>query len=429
MRSFRRPSVLLFLAIVNQIGQQAHGQIINQYFPQGIPGYDTGLGVTVQSRVRDEYVAHGIRAGEVVVKPSLTESIGYNSNVSSSAKPRGSLQINTGLTLQGSTDWQRNGLFTYLSVDDVAFPDLPKLNQTSWVAAVGGTHDFGHDQLQLSYTHFNLQQTAADLGGLSLQKPATFHVDDVRASYKADFSRISMTPGIRISEYTFDQASIAGVQSSQQYRDRTSVSGNLTFGYAFAPQRNVLLVFSGYNTQYAFSQLGQASRDNVGLSVLGGLEYTANGVFRYRGLIGLEQRSYVSSLYATHATPVGQGEVIWTPTGLTTVTAGVSRAIEDAESEAGGGYVYTAARLTVDHEYKKNILLQADCGIQMAYFAQGGSQTIGNIGGGVTWLLNRRVRLAAAYDFTSSNVSSAGATAPGNTYRRNLILLRLSLGL
>jgi hypothetical protein len=430
MKSFARAHLPLIATFVCLTAQEAKAQVINQYFPQGIPGYDTGLGVTVQSRARNQYSAPGVQLGEIIIKPTVNESVGYNSNVTGTSTPQGSLQIDTSLNLQTSTDWSRNGLFTSFSLDQLTFPDLPSQNQTSWIAAIGGIHEFGNDQLNLAYSHFNLQQTAADIGSLNYQSPETFTIDDVRSGYKIDLGRVSITPSIQVSNFTFDQASLGGVQSSQQYRNRVLTLGSVALSYAFAPQRNAIFVVSGYDTHYTSPQFGQPIRDNSGLSILAGLEYTANGVFRYRGLIGFEQRMYASGIYNSQGTPVGEGEVIWTPTELTTATLSVQRAIEDAASEASVGYTYTTGRLVIDHEYRRNILLQAYGGVQSASFAQGGgSQTITSAGGSVSWLLNRNIRFAASYDFTSSNVTSSPTNFVGNNYQRNVYLLRVSFTL
>ena len=408
----------------------AYAQIINQYFPQGVPGYDTGLGVTVQSRARDQYASPGVQLGEVVLKPSLSESVDYNSNVTGLPNGPGGLQINTALTLTAATDWSRNGLFTYVNVGELTFPTLPSQNQTSWVAALGGTHDFGRDQLQLAYSHFNLQQTAADIGSPNLQTPETFHVDDVRAFYKSDFGRILVLPGLQVTDYTFEQGMVAGVPSLQQNLDRILVYGNVAFRYEFSPQRNAILVFNGYNTQYTNQQAAQPSRDNSGSSVLFGFEYTASGVFRYRGEVGFEQRRYSSPIFPVQGTLVGDGELIWTPTELTTVTASLARAIEDAANDTTIGFTYTTAKLVVDHEYRRNILLQGYADVQSAVYEQhAGSQTITNAGVNISWLLNRNMRLKAGYDFTKSDASSSTTAFVGNAYRRSIYLLQVSFSL
>ena len=49
---------------------------------------------------------------------------------------------------------------------------------------------------------------------------------------------------------------------------------------------------------------------------------------------------------------------------MTTVTATLTRSIEDAAQEGIVGYTYTRARLVLDHEYLRNVLLQASASVQ-----------------------------------------------------------------
>ena len=131
----------------------------------------------------------------------------------------------------------------------------------------------------------------------------------------------------------------------------------------------------------------------------------------YRLLAGGEYRQYQSSIYGSHAAPVLQADVICTPTGLTTLTGTVRREIEDPQSELTAGYNYTTVALVVDHELKRNVLLQGRGSFQQAeYLNNGGSAQVYTGGAGVNWLLNRRLRLSADADFSRQNSSNGSAT-------------------
>ena len=70
---------------------------------------------------------------------------------------------------------------------------------------------------------------------------------------------------------------------------------------------------------------------------------------------------------------------------MTTLTAAPTRGIEDAAQEGIVGYTFTGARLVLDHEYRRDLLLQASAGMQRADFLQGGGQSTGiTLGAGAT---------------------------------------------
>jgi hypothetical protein len=213
----------------------------------------------------------------------------------------------------------------------------------------------------------------------------------------------------------------------------------VTARYALSDQRDLVLVTQGIDSHFYDPGPGQPTNDSHSLLVMGGIDYQATGPWRYRLLLGIESRMFASKSFATHTAPVVSAEAIWTPTGLTTLTAQASRTIEDPAAEGTAGYTYTTAGLVVDHELRRNVLLQARTSYQTADYLQGGSTaTSFSIGGGVVWLINRRVRLALDYTFTdqtSGSPSTFNATpnlttlSNGGPFQRNIALLTLRLAL
>ena len=101
-----------------------------------------------------------------------------------------------------------------------------------------------------------------------------------------------------------------------------------------------------------------------------------------------------------------------------------------------------ALKLSVDHELFRNIILNANARfIEDDYADNGGSQQFYAVGGGVTWRLNRYVRLVADYNFYSrqsqygTSVVTNVPVAPiqsanqvvGSNYTENVFRLRLKL--
>src|SRR5262249_45061671 len=94
-------------------GRAAHAQapsLLERYFPDGVPGYGAEAGVTVPSRLRPEYEPLGVRAGSFIIRPEITESLGYASNPAGLTKARGSGVWETQGALAANSDWGRNSL-------------------------------------------------------------------------------------------------------------------------------------------------------------------------------------------------------------------------------------------------------------------------------------------------------------------------------
>jgi hypothetical protein len=146
--------------------------------------------------------------------------------------------------------------------------------------------------------------------------------------------------------------------------------------------------------------------------------------------VGWEERAFHASAYQAHQGPIAEAAVIWSPSGMTTVTAKLTRGIEDAAQEGIAGYTYTAGRLAVDHEYMRNVLLQGTVALQHANYLPGGGTTSAvSVGAGVTWLVNRHVRVVAQYEFTDQRGNNPPGTLITGNYTQSVGLLTLRLGM
>ena len=401
----------------------AQAQSLDGYLPPGVPGYGTAPGVTVLSRARPEYDSLGVRLGDFIVHPSLDMRIGADSNVEGRQGGAGSwiAGVSPGIAIAGGPSGTTIG--AYAGLDDRRYLDLPGDSYTNGTAALGVSHDFGQDRLTLSATHLSLHALNTAIGAVSADRPIAFRAEDVRARYRIAAGPLSIVPAVDFTAYRFAPARIGGMTVSQAFRDRNVWDGSLTLRYELAPQRATVLVLRSIRSDYLTGPPG-FSHSGTGYEILAGFDVAANAVLRYRALAGYEMRRFDSRAFKTHVAPIVEAQVIWNPSGLTTLTGTLSRSIEDAAEETIGGYTLTRGRIVLDHEYLPNVLLQARAEVQHAAYRQGGGrQTILGAGGGVDWLLNRRMRISADYDFADQQASHGG------DYARSTVSLRLHLGL
>lgn len=419
------------------------GLPLDTYFPEGIPGTATEPGVTVRSRERPEYDTPGIQVGAFTIRPEINETNGYNDNVIGGAQGRGSWITESSATVNVATNYSRNNFGFSVGVDDRRDWDLPDQNRTDYSVSVGGALDIGRDQLSLNYSHLVLHEDPYDVGGQGLTRPLQYNYDDVRLSYTTQFGRFTVVPNFDYTSLTFENGLSAGLTQSQNTRDRNIFQGGVITRYELAPLRNIVLVLNGASSQ--FTNASAAGNNSASGSALIGLDYQVNGALRFRALVGYQYRTFSGAAKSLQE-PIAEADVIWTPTGLTTVTGRLSRTIEDPVDESTSGYTYTRASIVLDHELKRNILLQGNLGYQLAEFPGGGTgvttintgfgssgqvivgsgsftQTIYNAGLGATWLINRHMQLAASYQAADQNFK------PGSAFLSNIYLLQLRLGL
>ncbi|MFL5251569.1 MAG: outer membrane beta-barrel protein [Rhodopila sp.] len=399
--------------------------MLSTWFPEGVPGYDTAPGVTIGSRLHPEQMPLGLRAGAFQVWPRLDESVGYTSNVLSGTRRQGSWQIVTEPTLAINSDWSRNAFGAVLSAQNMRYLSVPSQDWTNATLSAGGRIDLGGGQFTLAASHLALHEVRSRIDAVASDRPIAFQIDDARASYTWTLGRWSVVPSLQASHWTYGNAIIQGIPSDQSYRDRLVGQGAVTLRYEWAPLRNLLFVVRALGQDYLQVPPGQPTANSASYQVLGGLD-TDSAVWRWRVLIGGEVRQFTSPVYPQQNTLIAEAGVTWSPTGMTSLGFTLDRETADAAQEGISGLTYTAARLSIDHEILRNLVFKASVALQQADFFQGGYQRGSTAGAGLTWVLNRSLRLSFTYDQTDL-LPAHGNSAPGYSGGLGLVTVRLGL--
>ena len=407
----------------------AKAQLLTSLFPEGVPGYGTEQGVTVRSRARPDFEPLGIRAGMVMIRPVLDLSAGYDDNIFGGSARHGAWEVETRPSVLLGTESSGGSAGIYFSANDVRYAGAPSQDRTDGTAFFGGTINLGRDKLTLGGGYLAQHEDRTALDALPSDRPVAFTVGNLRASYAAVFGRFTATPAIDFNRWRFDNTTILGAPVSEAPRDRTTVQPGVTLRYAWMPGRDLLWVTRLVDTHYDEPALGVPSNNSTSWQTLIGVDYDDNSVWRYRLLGGVEYRQAASAAITSQTAAIAEAEITWSPTGMTTVRATASRAIEDAAQTGLSSYTYTSAQLTVDHEYLRNVLLSASATARQASFNQTGGQQLGvAFGTGATWLVNRNLRLSLTYDFSDVRNAHLPVGTVAGDYTRSLTLLTLRVG-
>lgn len=415
----------------------AHGQAIDQYLNPDIPGYGTGAGITVASRTHPEYDPIGIRYGAYTINPSLTESLGYESNVTGTSNAHGSPTLETNAAIGAVADYTDTNIAGSVDVDDNEFFSQSSQSYTNWSAALGGSHNFGPDTFYIGATHLNLTQTPRDLDVPALDSSIAYRVEDGRISYRAEFGHSYLMPAIDLSSYSFDNGMAGGIPYIQSYRDRFVYAPSLEGGYEFDPRRRIVVVLRDTQANFSHAIAGVPRENFNDWEALAGLAYDVNGIIGFRLLAGFEERNFeFSKTYRQISAPIVEGAVTWTPTSLTTVKGTVARYIEDSASEATTGFTETAVKLSVDHELYRNVILSGSGSVFLDNYVGGGNQIYYTASAGATWHINRNLQLTGTYTFAARDASSSvpAQFSPtdlifGGNYTDNIVLISVKIGL
>jgi hypothetical protein len=407
----------------------AQALLLDSLFPEGVPGYGTEQGVTVQSRARPAYEPLGIHINTSTIRPMLGMSVGYDNNIFGGPSHRGAWEIATQPSVLASTENSIGSAGLYLSANDVHYLGVPSQHRSDGSAFLGGTINLGRDKLTLGAGYLSQHEDRTALDALPSDQPVAFTVANFRASYDAAFGRFTATPAIELNQFQFANTTIFGHPVSEAGRDRTSVQGGVTLRYGWMSGRDLLWVNRLVDTRYDHPSVGRTSNDSDAWQTLFGVDYDDDTVWRYRLLGGVEYRQAAAST-ASQITGIAEAEIIWSPTGMTTLHASAFRGVEDAAQTGLSNFTYTSARLRVDHELLRNVLLTASATVRQATFNQTGGQQLGfGFDTGASWLINRNLRLSLTYDFADVRNAHLPVGTVAGDYTRSLTLLAVRVAL
>jgi hypothetical protein len=410
---------------------KATADIISALLPEGIPGYGTGPAVTVATRLHPEQQPLGLREGPYLATPSLETAIGYSSNALPGPYRRGSWQLITQPALGIAADLAPDQAAAAIALRRTAQPSLPGQSRTDVTATAGATLARGNDQLTLAAAHVTRHEDGGQLDTLPTDRPTEVRIDDIRTTFTRTSGRWTIAPAIEAANWAYGRASFLGVPADQSYRDRIVAQGGVTLRYELAPLRTLVLLAQAIGQDYTNTPQGQPSPDSIAYQLLAGIDYDDDTVWHWRALLGVETRRFAASAFRTQDNLIAEAALGWSPDGMTSVTATLSRETGDAAQSGTSGATYTAARLALDRECLRNLILRAYLGWQRADYFQGASQSGTLAGIGLTWVLNRTVRLALTLDQTDlQGVPAATPTAaPLQGYSRTSTLLSVKLSL
>ena len=408
---------------------RATAEILATLLPDGVPGYDDAPGVTIETRLHPEQMPLGLRDGPLIAQASIAQGIGYNSNALPGPYRRGSWQIGTAPTLALGTGWSHDAIGALVSIDDRRALSLPAQSRTDATISAGGRLDMGENQIAIAAAHIVQHEDRGSLDTIASDRPVAFQVDNLRAKVTLNDGRWSLIPGIEISRWTYDATTILGQPASQWYRDRIETQGSLTLRYEWLPLRDVVLVLRVLDQDYLDTPAGQISPNSIGFQVLTGVSDMSDPVWHWRVLLGGEARRFAAPAYKARDTLIAEAGATWSPDGMTTVGATISRETDAAAEEGISGLAYTTARLTLVHECLRDLLLKASFGWQDAEYFQGGYQSGPSFDLGLTWAVNRSLRVSLTYDQIDLRGSRFIGTTPLAGYSRGVGLLSMRMGL
>ncbi len=151
--------------------------------------------------------------------------------------------------------------------------------------------------------------------------------------------------------------------------DRVETKVSFRTGYEFSPGTTAFIEPS-YNTRVFARRIDSAGliQGSSGFDVRAGLSWDASAATFAELGAGYLRQSYDEPSFNTIGGFSIDGKLIWNPTGLVTVTAGLTRRVDETTERGVSGILTTDGTLGLDYEYLYNLIVSLRFGYSLQNF-------------------------------------------------------------
>lgn len=352
------------------------------------------------------FLSQGVRAGAFVFKPELTLGMEYNDNVYAtknntesdwiaSVKPR----------IRAISLWSRHEIKLDAGLDSMEYLDNSGEDHTNAHVLAGGRLDVvrgTYIEAQGGYEKLHEERGSPDAQN-AWDEPASYDRLSASGTINRQSGRFALTAEGEVLNYRFDRVGLVGGGSENlDYRNRTEYTTRARVAYAQLPGVAPFIECRYDRRQY--EEENEAQRNSEGYRIGAGTEIYMGGITQGEIFGGYLHQNYEdredfnSAWYG--------GSLSWEATRLTSVKATVERLIRETTQAGASGILSTEARLLVQHELLRNLIIGAGFAyIDDDYKGLDLTDKYYQAGPRVNYLWNRYLSAGLKYDFTQKNSS------------------------
>ena len=224
--------------------------------------------------------------------------------------------------------------------------------------------------------------------------------------------------------YEDARAAAGGATLDQDFRDRTENEVALRVGYEVSPGYEAFVRGAVNERDYDSNK----ARESQGYETVAGVAMDITGKVRGEAYVGHMKQDYDSLNDDIDELTFG-GNMIWNPTAITSVEAGMNRGVQETALN-GSGIVVTDYSVRAEHEVRRNILVAAHAGLQEQEY-EGAASNINErgdtyvvAGAEAKYLITRNFSASLGYTHTDRDSNNTA-----RDYTSDVVLLKLSAAL
>jgi hypothetical protein len=237
------------------------------------------------------------------------------------------------------------------------------------------------------------------------------------------FGRLSVEIGGLVSYANYQDAQTpAGAPLDQDFRDSSIYQTHIELGYGVPAGPVLFVAVTGEARRFRVAA-PPITRDAETVEVLAGIRSDITPLLRGRAGLGYLYANFRDPTIKSRGALALNVRLDYLLSQLTTITLSARRGLQNVASATAPAALLTEARLGVDHELLRNLILSASAGYQHAdYISSDGAVRRFTTDGGARYLVNRRMRV----DFDLGYRRRTGSALLSD---RNFSEFRAALGL
>jgi len=392
-----------------------------------------GALVSILQASRPDYDAQGKHLGSFVLLPTLDVTETYTSNVYASTDDvRHDFFTTVTPAVSLNSGWDRNFLGMTLGGEINRYAQYVSENTSNFNSLVSGRYDI----LQGIYISANggfqmLHEPRGSPNAVNGEFPTEYHVAHGEIAFVKDNAVIGLNVTGSINHYDyFDVAAMnpAAPVIIETNRNRTEYQLTAEGTYELAPHYRAVLRASGNERDYDQKiDPGGLERSSTGYQFDAGVALNIASKIDGEFYVGYLKQMFDDPNLGD-AGGLGFGaNLLWNVNGVTSVRANLSRSVEETIVTQASSFIQTAVSLSVEHEFRQNILGTASFNYAHQRYADFGrvDDIYGfNVEG--RYLITRNLATSLNVGYTSK-VSNAIGDLQLSPYNQAIVALRLRL--
>lgn len=383
-------------------------------------------GQGVAERQYDAYTAQGVRVGSFVLRPSLTVSETYDSNVFAANTGEVSdfvTDVNPNVVFE--SDWANHSLRLEADLEQSLHASEDSEDATDWTLGVSGRLDvLTNTEVRAGLLYGSLTEDRGepeDVGAAA--EPTDYEMFEGSLGITQRFNRLSFDVDAEYADLDFDDTPlIGGGFDENDDRDRSVLEVAVQVGYQLVADTVVFLRGTYNDRDYELDVPAVAlNRDSNGYEVVAGVSFELGSLATGEVFAGYQEQSFDDPSFSAVSGIAYGASVDWYVTPLTTLRLSADTAIEDTTSGGASAFESQTVGIGVDHEFLRNLVASLDVDYTEEDFSSSARKDeIYEVEVGIDYLIDRvfSIGIFAGYEERDSSVA-------GDSFSRETVGVRL----